>query len=37
MALARLSTQGDMALLYSGLDPTASGEVIKALDAQGAA
>ena len=36
MALARLSTQGDMALLYSGLDPTASGEVIKALDAQGA-
>ena len=36
LGLARLSGQERMALLYSGLDPTESGAVIRALDAQGA-
>jgi flagellar M-ring protein FliF len=36
LGMARLSGGSDMALLYSGLDPVASGEVIQVLDAQGA-
>ena len=36
LGMARLSGRAEMALLYSGLDPVASGEVIQALDAQGA-
>ncbi|MCR8724353.1 flagellar basal-body MS-ring/collar protein FliF [Frigidibacter sp. ROC022] len=36
LGMARLSGQSSLALLYSGLDPVASGEVIQALDAQGA-
>ena len=36
LGMTRLSAQSEMALLYSGLDPVASGEVIQALDAQGA-
>ena len=35
--LARGVGQGDMALLYSGLDPAAAGEVVAALEQQGAA
>lgn len=37
LALARIAGQPRMALLYAGLDPTAAGEVVAALDAQGAA
>jgi flagellar M-ring protein FliF len=37
LGLARLSTRPDMALLYSGLDPMGSGEVLAALDQEGAA
>jgi flagellar M-ring protein FliF len=36
LGMTRLTGQGDLSLLYSGLDPAASGEVIRALDAQGA-
>ncbi|MBI1417352.1 MAG: flagellar M-ring protein FliF [Limimaricola sp.] len=34
LLLAARTGQGDMALLYSGLDPTAAGEVLTALDQQ---
>lgn len=37
LALARMAGQPEMALLYSGLDAAAAGEVIAALDRQGAA
>lgn len=37
LGLARLSGRTDQALLYSGLDPVAAGEVLAALDQQGAA
>ncbi len=36
LGLARLATSSSMALLYSGLDAAAAGEVVSALDAQGA-
>lgn len=36
LGMARLSGRSEMSLLYAGLDPVASGEVIRALDAQGA-
>jgi len=35
LGLARLAGQTDMALLYSGLDPAAAGQVVSALDQQG--
>jgi flagellar M-ring protein FliF len=37
LGVARISNQGTMALLYSGLDAAAAGEVIAALDQQGIA
>ena len=37
LALARMASEPRMALLYAGLDGQAAGEVIAALDAQGAA
>ncbi len=36
LGLSRMATQPNMALLYVGLDPSAAGEVIKALEARGA-
>lgn len=36
LGMARFSGQSSQALLYSGLDPVAAGEVIQALDTQGA-
>ena len=35
LGLARLAGQTNMALLYSGLDPAAAGQVVAALDQQG--
>lgn len=35
VGLARVATEPDMALLYSGLDATAAGEVVAALEAEG--
>jgi flagellar M-ring protein FliF len=35
--ISRVATAPDFALLYSGLEPAASGEVVSALEAQGAA
>ncbi len=35
--LARMASAPDLALLYSGLEPAAAGEVVSALEAQGAA
>ena len=37
LGLARIATQPNYALLYSGLSPKASGQVLAALDAQGVA
>ena len=37
LALARIGTSADMALLYAGLDAASAGEVIAALDRQGVA
>lgn len=37
LGVARLSSQGNMALLFSGLDEASAGEVIAALDQQGVA
>lgn len=37
VGIARLATEPDMALLYSGLDATAAGEVVAELEAQGIA
>ena len=36
LGLARIAAQPSMSLLYSGLDPAAAGEVVTALEAQGA-
>ena len=36
LGIARVTSHTNMALLYSGLDPMASGEVLQALDQQGA-
>ena len=35
LGIARVATAPDMALLYSGLDPAAAGEVVAALEARG--
>ncbi|MEM8569620.1 MAG: flagellar basal-body MS-ring/collar protein FliF [Pseudomonadota bacterium] len=35
LGVSRIATAPDLALLYSGLDPAASGEVVAALEAQG--
>jgi flagellar M-ring protein FliF len=37
LGLSRMATQPEMVLLYAGLEPAAAGEVIAALDQQGAA
>ncbi len=37
LGLSRMATAPSMALLYAGLEPGAAGEVVKALEAQGAA
>ena len=37
LGLARMASQPAMSLLYAGLDPAAAGEVVTALEAQGAA
>ena len=36
LALGRIAATPDMALLYSGLDPARSGEVVAALESRGA-
>jgi len=35
LALSRMASQPSMSLLYAGLDPSAAGEVVAALDQQG--
>ena len=37
LGLARMAAQPSLALLYAGLDPAAAGEVVTAIEAQGAA